>query len=281
MKSGLTCVLAALAAVESAIPGWLARTPLRFLCNSDEEVGSPSSAPLIRQLATRTSLALVFEAGRRGDAIVTRRRGGALFEVVAHGRAAHAGNDHRSGANAIHGLARLVPRIEALTAYERGVTLNVGTFHGGTAKNTVPEQARCEVDARFETTADARTVEESLRAMTSDPWGGAPPPAGLAGVTFTLTGGVTRPPMERGAGTAGLLERYARWARAVGLGGDEAPLQGGGSDANLLAAEGVAVLDGLGPAGEFFHQTTEWSSLDSLRRRTQALALFLVAELGP
>ncbi len=56
----------------------------------------------------------------------------------------------------------------------------------------------------------------------------------------------------------------------------EAPLQGGGSDANLLAANGVPVIDGLGPFGKHFHKVEEWSSLSSLQKRTEALASFLV-----
>ncbi|MBC8072615.1 MAG: M20 family peptidase, partial [Deltaproteobacteria bacterium] len=66
-----------------------------------------------------------------------------------------------------------------------------------------------------------------------------------------------------------------------GLAVGEAPRQGGGSDGNLLAAWGVPTIDGLGPWGKDFHQTTEHSSLDSLRRRTQALACLLARELAP
>ena len=57
----------------------------------------------------------------------------------------------------------------------------------------------------------------------------------------------------------------------------EAPLQSGGSDANLLAACGVPSIDGLGPCWRDFHRVTEWSSLGSLLKRTQALACFLFA----
>ena len=97
-------------------------------------------------------------------------------------------------------------------------------------------------------------------------------------VAFELVGGITRPPMEATHATQELRARYERHAAAVGLQIGEAPLQGGGSDANLLAARGVPCIDGLGPAGRHYHRVDEWSSLDSLRRRTQALALFLAEE---
>jgi glutamate carboxypeptidase len=213
--------------------------------------------------------------------VVTARKGGGLFELEVVGKAAHAGNDHAGGVSAIHALALLVPRIEALTDYARGVTLNVGTIEGGTAKNTVPERARCTIDARFCTAADARAVGDALQAIADRPFGPtAWAPAKLRAVQATLRGGVTRPPMEPIPGTQELRARYERHAAAVGLGVGEAPLQGGGSDANLLSAHGVPTIDGLGPYGQHFHSQQEWSSLQSLRRRTQALALVLAEEAG-
>lgn len=276
MKSGLAEIVFALRALRSAAPERLAGLPLRFVCVSDEEVGSPSSAPLYRELAAKTTAALVFEAGRKSDQLVTRRKGGGLFTVTVRGKAAHAGNDHRAGVNAIHALALLVHAIESLTDYERGVTLNVGLIEGGTAKNTVPELARCQIDARFETVADAERVTSVLFALARDPFAAVPhAPERLRGVQVEISGGITRPPMEATPATQRLRAAYEPFAAACGLQVGEAPLQGGGSDANLLAAYGVPVIDGLGPFGQYFHQVEEWSSLDSLRRRTAALAWFL------
>jgi glutamate carboxypeptidase len=280
MKSGLIEILFALRAVQRAAPEVWATLPARFIVVSDEEVGSPSSEKLYRELAPRLNGALVFEAGRKGDTIVTCRKGGGLFTVTVRGKAAHAGVDHADGVNAIHALALLIDRIERLTDYARGVTLNVGLIEGGTAKNTVPERASCQVDARFETIADAERVSAFLRGLQTDPFAGIDRvPERLRRVTVEVAGGITRPPMEASPGTQRLRGVYEPYAAACGLQVGECPLQGGGSDANLLAADGVPVIDGLGPYGQFFHQVEEWSSLDSLRRRTAALACFL-AEQG-
>jgi glutamate carboxypeptidase len=156
------------------------------------------------------------------------------------------------------------------------VTVNVGLIAGGTAKNTVPDEAHCIVDARFERGDDAQAVLDSLRALVNEPiLATADVPARLREAEVVLEGGITRPPMEATAATQALRRRYERFASLVGLGVGEAPRQGGGSDANLLAGMGVPVIDGLGPFGRFFHKPQEWSSLRSLRRRTQALALFV------
>jgi glutamate carboxypeptidase len=277
MKSGLSAILFALQAVKRAAPDTWRDLRFRFVCNSDEEVGSPSSAALFERLAPLTTMAMVFEGGRDADRVITRRKGGGRWELTVMGKAAHAGNDHVDGINAIHALALLIPKVEALTDYERGVTVNVGLIEGGTAKNTVPEQASCVVDTRFESKADADAVVTALRGIAVDPWRDVSVvPERLRGASVELRGRVTRLPLEASPTSQSLRSVYEGYAASVGLGIGEAPLQGGGSDANLLSSHGVPSIDGLGPHGKFFHRVEEWSSLSSLRRRTQALACFLV-----
>ena len=279
MKSGLSSMLFALRALRVAAPALYERLRLRVVCVSDEEVGSPSSAALYRELAPKLRAALVCEAGRAEDRIVTCRAGSARFEFVVHGRAAHAGNQHAQGVNAIAVLARVVLGAEAITDYARGITVNVGIIEGGTAKNTVPDHARCVIDSRFVTVADAEEVVARMQALANEPFGDEPGvPPRLREASVELRGGISRPPMEVLPGTQALRLRYEAHAAAAGLKVGEAPRQGGGSDANLLAAHGVPCIDGLGPAGAFFHNPQEWSSLDSLRRRTQALACMLAQE---
>jgi glutamate carboxypeptidase len=276
MKSGLTSILFALRAVKESAPDAWSRLKARFVCVSDEEVGSPSSVDLYEELAPLTSAALVFEAGRVDDEIVTCRKGSAVFTVTTRGVAAHAGNKHREGTNAVHALALLVPRIEALTDYDAGLTANVGLFDGGTARNTVPEEAKCVVDVRFTHLADVERVQRFFAELEKDPQ----LPQRLTAATVSVDGRVARPPMEATDETQALRLRYERHAADVGLKVGEAPLQGGGSDANLLAARGVPCIDGLGPWGQHFHKVQEHSSLDSLKRRTKALARFLLEEAG-
>lgn len=279
MKSGLSSILFALRALKAARPERYAQLKARFVCVSDEEVGSPSSAPLYEALAPRTDAALVFEAGRDEDRVVVARKGAGAFRLTARGRAAHAGNRHHEGVNAIVALSLVIPRVEGLTDYARGLTLNVGLVEGGTAKNTVPDSATCVVDARFIHLEDGAHLLRALDEIAADPF------RGLDGevvtrvreATFELSGGISRPPMEAHDDSQRLRERYEVHARAAGLKTGAAPLQGGGSDANLLAAQGVPCIDGLGPYGQHFHKVEEWSSLESLKRRTQALACFLAS----
>jgi glutamate carboxypeptidase len=269
MKGGLSIVRAVLAALADV--GALAELPLIVVSVADEEVGSPSSTPHVQQLARGATCALVFESGRTGDAIITRRKGVGAMTAVAHGKAAHAGNNHRDGANAIWALARFVDAAQDLTDYDRGCTVNVGTFSGGTSKNTVPERAECSLDLRYETVADAETLVTALRAAAVR--------AAVPGVRIEVSGGANRLPLERTAASAALRDEYAACARAAGLGHGEAPLIGGGSDANTISPLGVPVIDGLGPRGAGFHTTQEYVDVQTFAPKAEALLRFLWGRL--
>ena len=271
MKGGLAIIRTALAALDDA--GVLGRLPVIVACVADEEVGSPTSAAHLRELATGAACALVFESGRANDMIITRRKGVGAMTVIAHGKAAHAGNNHADGANAIVALSKFVDAAQALTDYGRGITVNVGQFSGGTSKNTVPERAECKLDLRYQTVADAETLVAALREAA------VAAGAAVRGVTLEVQGGVNRLPLERTDASAALRDEYAACARACGLGDGEAPLLGGGSDANTIAPLGVPAIDGLGPRGAGFHTSTEYVELDTFVPKCEALVRFLIGRL--
>jgi glutamate carboxypeptidase len=271
MKGGLAIIRAVLATLDDA--GVLASLPVVVVCVADEEVGSPSSAPHLRALAQGAACALVFESGRAEDKIITRRKGVGAMTVVAHGKAAHSGNNHKDGANAIWALAKFVDAAQQLTDYARGMTVNVGQFAGGTSKNTVPEHATCALDLRYETVVDAEALVANLRAAADA--------VDVPGVRLEVSGGANRLPLERTAASAALRDEYAACAKLAGLGHGEAALLGGGSDANTVAPLGVPAIDGLGPRGAGFHTTNEYVELDTFAPKAEALLRFLWGRLRP
>lgn len=272
MKGGLVVAAYALAALREA--GLLARVPVRLVSVADEEIGSPEGRTLVLDAARGASCALVFESGRTGDQIVTRRKGIGAMTVVAHGKAAHAGNNHTDGVNAIWAMAEFIQRAQELTDYERGVTVNVGKIAGGIGKNTVPDRAEALVDVRFLT---ARDGEQLLGALRDAAEAAA---ARVFGARIDVQGGISRMPLEKTDASAALMAEYALAARQSGLGADEAPLIGGGSDANTVAAVGVPAIDGLGPRGKGFHTVDEFIERDTLIPKAAALVRFLASRAG-
>ena len=150
--------------------------------------------------------ALVFEAGRKNDLVITRRKGTGAVTAIAHGKAAHAGNAHKEGANAVWALAKLVDRAQGLTDYARGVTVNVGKVTGGTSKNTVPDRAEALIDLRFETRADGEALVSALRAIASEC------ATLVQGTRIEIEGGIARLPLERTDASVRLMESYGEAA---------------------------------------------------------------------
>jgi len=269
MKSGLLVVAWALRAIAET-RGLRSIPPVAVVIVADEEVGSPEGQGVIRGAIDGARACLVFESGRAADAIITRRKGTGVIRAVARGRAAHAGNAHAEGRNAIWSLAHFINAAQDLTDYPRGVTVNVGTVTGGTSKNTVPAEAEAGVDLRFETVADANALIEKLHAVARE--------VAIEGTAIELHGGIARFPMEATPESRALMERYAASARASGLGASEAALIGGGSDASTSSAMGIASIDGLGPRGRGFHTHDEHIEIATVIPKATALTRFLTTE---
>jgi glutamate carboxypeptidase len=191
--------------------------------------------------------------------------------AIAHGKAAHAGNAHKEGANALWAIAKFVDRVQALTDYDKGVTVNVGKVTGGTSKNTVPDRAEALLDLRFETRADAEALLAKIRSAADESAGAVP------GTRIELEGGIARLPLERTPESVKLMEAYGDAARSSGLGAGEAALIGGGSDASTSHAMGIASIDGLGPRGIGFHTKDEQIEVATLVMKAKALARFLAS----
>jgi glutamate carboxypeptidase len=273
MKGGLVTIAWALKAL-AASGGLDKLPPLRLVVVSDEEVGSPEGAGVIRKAIAGADACLVFESGRANDAIITRRKGTGMAMAVAHGKAAHAGNNHQDGANALWALARFVDRVQQLTDYPRGVTVNVGKVTGGQGKNTVPDHAVAEVDLRFCTRADGEELVLRFRQAAEEA------AAGVPGTRIEVSGGVAREPLERTEASAALMAAYGTCAHASGLGHGEAALVGGGSDASTSSSMGIPSIDGLGPRGKGFHTVDEFIEVDTLIPKAQALARYLASRAG-
>jgi glutamate carboxypeptidase len=271
MKGGLVVIAWALKAL-AANGGLSSLPPLRLVVVSDEEVGSPEGQGVIRNAIGGASACLVFESGRQADAIITRRKGTGAITAVAKGKAAHAGNAHHEGANAIWAIARWIDRAQALTDYEKGVTVNVGKVTGGQGKNTVPDHVEALADIRFCTRADGERLFGELQRAAEK--------AGesVAGTKVELSGGIAREPLERSDASLALMSSYGACAKAHGLGHAEAPLVGGGSDASTSSSMGIPSIDGLGPRGKGFHTVDEFIEVSTLIPKAQALARFLSSQ---
>ena len=261
MKSGLLGGFFAVRALLDA--GFETFDTITYVCNPDEEIGSPFSTPVIRELAAAHGTAFVLEGGRANGDIVSARKGITDFVIDVHGRAAHAGIEPEKGRNAIAVAADLVTRLQALHGRWPGVSVSVGTIRGGTRPNVVPAACRLEIDVRGVDHAGLAAAEHEIERLCREP--------SMTDVEVVLQPQPSFRPMEKTAAVAALVERAVRLADALGFELHDAAT-GGASDANTIAAAGVPVLDGLGPVGGDEHAPAEWLDLDSVVPRITVLA---------
>lgn len=75
------------------------------------------------------------------------------YDVVFRGKAAHAGSSMQKGANAILAASTAVLNLYAISRHSDGATrVNVGTFHGGSGRNVIADEAKLEMELRGDTT---------------------------------------------------------------------------------------------------------------------------------
>jgi glutamate carboxypeptidase len=266
MKGGLAIMLIALMALERS--PYAEKIGWDVLITADEEVGSPTSYPLWRQYAWQNNYALLFEPALPDGAIVDARKGSSNYTLICRGRSAHVGRDFKNGINAIAALAEVIVAIQRLNRQDDGLVINVGTLHGGSASNVVPDYADCLVSLRADRHATLIHGERCLQAIINQV-------QSTTGASFSLHLRNRRPPKIFDCATQHLMQLTALCAAELDISLAHRAV-GGVCDGNYIAAEGIPTLDSLGAIGDNLHTHEEWIWVPSLVERAKLAALLLV-----
>ena len=269
MKGGIAVMLAALKAVE--------RSPLAdrigydVVINSDEEVGSLSSAPLLARTAAGKRAALTYEPAALPDGTLAGARpGSGNFAIVVHGRSAHAGRNPEDGRNALLAAADLALRFDRLK--RDGLTVNPSRIEGGSPSNVVPDLAVLRVNLRPRTPEIEAETRNAIDAMIAEV-------AKAHEVTMEVSGGFGRPPKPLTPEAEGLFNLVRQAGADLGqtIGWQAS---GGVCDGNNIAACGVPVVDTMGVRGGKIHSDEEYLIVDSLKERAALSALTILRLTG-
>ena len=239
------------------------------------------SAPLASDAAARElvdgrpALAVVAEPTQLD--LVVAHKGSLKWRIRVHGRACH-GAFPEQGENALYAAARVSLAIEALALELRSraadhpcgpPTLSLGTLHGGTGVNLVPDLAVLEVDrrilpeespaaARDEVIARIAAACPGVRIEHDEPFNEA---FGLADCT-----GDSR--------AAAWIDSFSSAAAAAGAGRRRAARYG--TNAGVYAAAGVpSVVFGPGSIAQA-HTADEWIDLGQVAAAVDVLVGFVV-----
>ncbi len=261
MKGGLVVGLTALEALHAC--GVSVRWS--FVLNADEESGSFASADHLTALAREHDIALVLEPAAPGGKFVTERAGSAQFRIDAFGRAAHAGRDAAQGISAVGALCAAISRVLAHSDPAAGRTINIGPLQGGEATNIVPDHAIAWGNARYTSDEQRRDIDALFASVATG--GDCLPRIEIR----TSHNRPRKPQTSEVAALAGVALGVAA-ERGVAAG---TASTGGVSDANILQAAGIPVLDGLGVRGGNLHRADEYIVTASLVERATMLALLI------
>ena len=270
MKGGIAVMLAALNAAERS--GSLVGTGYQILINSDEEVGSPSSAKLIAQLAQNKLAALTYEPALPDGTLAGARGGSGNFSVIISGKSAHAGRNPDDGRNAILAAADLGLRLKRLS--RDGLSVNPAKIDGGGPNNVVPDHAILRVNFRPRTPEIVLQTQEDLRRIIADI-------EREHDVRAHLHGSFGRPPKPIDNEAAKLFGLVKQCGEDLGL-SIAWRSSGGVCDGNNIAACGVPVVDTMGVRGGNIHSDEEFLIVESLLERAQlsALTIMRLSEKG-
>ena len=265
MKASLLSVYYAVKALDKL--GALKQTSVCIAFNSDEELSSLYSRPWLESIGRKSKCALVMEPARGDGSMVNTRRGVGRYTIEFKGVPSHSGVAPEKGISAINELAHWIIALHGLNDWEKGTNINVGVVKGGTTPNTVAEDAVALVDLRMKDLAEVRRIEEKIQELLDHPK--------THGIKVTVTGGVTRPPMNPTPESLALCNKVDEIAQGLGI-DFQWIATGGGSDANITAALGVPSIDGLGPIGSLSHTVEEYLEIDSIEPRLQLLYELMV-----
>jgi len=260
--------------------------PLLFLGNVGEEGEGDLRGirHLYRQsaLAGRIAAHIVLD-GAGAEQAVTQALGSRRFRVTISGPGGHSFTD----AGTPNPIAALASALSVLARTplpeEPRTTLNLGTIHGGTSVNAIPESAQAAIDFRSTSpeqlvrleVALHRAVEDAVEECNAQAKSLARHERGLLAFTIDLIGDR---PAARLPEDSPLLEILHAVDRHLGLRTEQ---RLGSTDANIPLSLGVPALSlGAGGDGGGAHTLAEWYSARDRETGLKRVLLLVLAMAG-
>ena len=267
MKGGVTLAIHGLQALQNA---GFDKYAFKVVFAGDEETGHKNSDLAETMMAEfKGALAAFdFETGFMNDNVVVERKGFYRFIMETFGRSVHAGNEPENGRNAIVELARKAVDIDALTDWNTGTTINVGTIEGGTVHNSAPAYAKMIVDMRFTDPAMLEEMKGKFQKINDNVY--------VDGVTCKMTPVSLMQPMVELESSKELFELVKKVYEEESFGSPKAITVGGGSDSAYTTMVGVPTVCAMGVKGGRNHTVDEFANVESLFMRAKLMCAVML-----
>jgi tripeptide aminopeptidase len=248
-KAGLASIFEALTIVkEQGIP----HGDIQLLLTICEEIGL-AGAQVLDPKRIKAKYGFVLDAGPPIGSTVYHAPSQDVFDVVIHGKPAHAGAEPENGVSAILIAALAISRMK-LGRVDHETTANVGVIEGGTATNIIAAAARCKCESR---SRNREKLDRLTAAMHEAFRVAATELGGTVDIDTTRAYEGYEIPMD-----SPLLAIVEEATERIGL---EHLLRvtGGGADANYFNAFGVPTAV-LGCAMNNIHRHDEYTTISDL-----------------
>lgn len=213
-------------------------------------------------LAGRIAAHIVLD-GAGADSAVTQALGSRRYLVTINGPGGHSFTDAGTP-NPITAISTALAALAQTPLPDQPVTtLNLGTVHGGTSVNSIPECATASVDFRSTSSTELLRLEVVLHRAVEDAidhWNSSArskTPSGRGALSFSIEKIGDRPAAQLPADSP-ILEALRAVDRHLGI---QTDLRLGSTDANIPIALGIPALSmGAGGDGGGAHTLGEWYS---------------------
>jgi len=247
-KGGITVILHALESLKKK--GFKDFAQITVLFNTDEEIGSRDSGPLIVRLASEADATLSFEPSTAGKEFMVRGAAGTVaVNVTVKGRTAHAGVEPERGRNALVEASDIVLRTQDLDEPAKFFRFTWTSINAGVARNQVPEEASLYADLRYFSQKLMEEKLDLLRARLAQ--------RKVPDTEAVLNAVIGRPAYEADAPSRAIGDRAIELYREIGGEITVVERTTGGTDAGFAQKSGKPVIETMGLPGFGYHSPRE------------------------
>ena len=250
----------------------LIRVPMTLTFSPDEELGSPSTTPVLGEQLNGAVAAICSEPGYANGGVTLERKGSGHMLLEIKGKAAHAGRCYEDGASSILELAHKVLAFDRYVDLPNETTVNTGLVSGGTSANSVAPWASARLHITFKTLETGRRLADALRTETAK--------AVIPGTSSHLSGGVRLPPLVPTADVLRFYELIKRAGDLIGYPVRSERSKGTAESGYTSSVLGVPSVCSMGPEGSNLHSADEYMIPSTFvpRCKLAALAALQAAE---
>ncbi len=261
MKSGLVVNMFVARALKEL---GLMDVPMTLTFSPDEELGSPSTTPLLGEQLNGAHAVICTEPGYAGGGVSVERKGsGHLLEI--EGVSAHAGRCYADGASAILELAHKVLAFNEHLDLANGTTVNTGLISGGASANSVAPNATARVHLTFRTLEAGRRLVEAIRADAARTW--------VPRTVSRLSGGIRLYPLTKTPQVMALFDLACKAGEAAGCPIREVRSDGAAESGYCCSVLKLPAICSMGPEGGGLHAVDEYMVPSTLLPRAKMVAL--------